>query len=155
LDDSSSYKKVINYLFSLERLGIKYNLNNINYLLEHLGNPQKNFKSIHIAGTNGKGSVSSYLNSILIESGYKTALYTSPHILDFRERISVNGNLITKNFIITFTENIKSVIKKINPSFFEVTTAMAFEYFSVKKADVAVIETGLGGRLDSTNWRTA
>ncbi|HRE40726.1 MAG TPA: folylpolyglutamate synthase/dihydrofolate synthase family protein [Ignavibacteria bacterium] len=151
MDDSSSYKKVINYLFSLERLGIKYNLNNINYLLEHLGNPQKNFKSIHIAGTNGKGSVSSYLNSILIESGYKTALYTSPHILDFRERISVNGNLITKNFIITFTENIKSVIKKINPSFFEVTTAMAFEYFSVKKADVAVIETGLGGRLDSTN----
>ncbi|MBE2255673.1 MAG: bifunctional folylpolyglutamate synthase/dihydrofolate synthase [Ignavibacteria bacterium] len=146
-----SYNNLLKYLFSLERLGIKYNLNNIKYILNYLGNPQNSFKSIHIAGTNGKGSVSSYLNSILIESGYKTALYTSPHILDFRERISVNGKLISKKFIIKFVEKINPVIKKIKPSFFEVTTAMAFEYFKSEKVDIAVIETGLGGRLDSTN----
>lgn len=146
-----SYNNLLKYLFSLERLGIKYNLNNINYILDYLGNPQRNFKSIHIAGTNGKGSVSSFLNSILIESGYKTALYTSPHILDFRERISVNGKLISKKFIIRFVEKINPIIKKIKPSFFEVTTAMAFEYFKSEKVDIAVIETGLGGRLDSTN----
>jgi len=147
----TDYKKTTQYLFALERRGIKYNLNNIKKLLKFLGNPEKNFKSIHIAGTNGKGSVSSILNSILIEKGFKTGLYTSPHILDFRERMIVNGEMISKKFVIDFTNRINPLIKKIEPSFFEVTTAMAFEYFSRKKVEYAVIETGLGGRLDSTN----
>lgn len=147
----TDYNKTIDYLFKLERRGIKYNLNNIKKLLNFLGNPEKNFKSIHIAGTNGKGSVSSILNSILIEKGFRCGLYTSPHITDFRERILVNGDWATKKFIIDFTNKINPLIKKIEPSFFEVATAMAFEYFSKKKVDYAVIETGLGGRLDSTN----
>ncbi len=147
----TDYNTTIDYLFKLERRGIKYNLNNIKKLLIFLGNPEKNFKSIHIAGTNGKGSVSSIINSILIEKGFKCGLYTSPHITDFRERILVNGEWASKKFVIDFTNKIKRLIKSIEPSFFEVATAMAFEYFSYKKVDYAVIETGLGGRLDSTN----
>lgn len=147
----TDYNKTIDYLFKLERRGIKYNLNNIKTLLSFLGNPEKNFKSIHVAGTNGKGSVSSIINSILIEKGFRCGLYTSPHITDFRERILINGEWASKKFIIDFTNKINPLIKKIEPSFFEVATAMAFEYFSKKKVDYAVIETGLGGRLDSTN----
>jgi len=147
----TDYNKTIDYLFKLERRGIKYNLNNVNKLLSFLGNPEKNFKSIHIAGTNGKGSVSSIINSILIEKGFSCGLYTSPHIMDFRERILINGQWASKKFIIDFTNKINPLIKRIEPSFFEVATAMAFEYFSKKKVDYAVIETGLGGRLDSTN----
>lgn len=147
----TDYNKTINYLFKLERRGIKYNLNNIKKLLKFLSNPERNFKAIHIAGTNGKGSVSSILNSILIEKGFKCGLYTSPHITDFRERILVNGAWCSKKFVIDFTNKIDKLIKEIEPSFFEVATAMAFEYFSQKKVDYAVIETGLGGRLDSTN----
>jgi dihydrofolate synthase/folylpolyglutamate synthase len=147
----TDYNKTIDYLFKLERRGIKYNLSNIKKLLSFLGNPEKNFKSVHIAGTNGKGSVSSIINSVLIEKGFRCGLYTSPHIIDFRERILVNGEWASKKFIIDFTNRINSLIKKIEPSFFEVATAMAFEYFSKEKVDYAVIETGLGGRLDSTN----
>ena len=147
----TDYNKTIDYLFKLERRGIKYNLNNIKKLLIFLGNPEKNFKSIHIAGTNGKGSVSSIINSILIEKGFRCGLYTSPHITDFRERILVNGEWASKKFIMDFTNKINPLIKKIEPSFFEVATAMAFEYFSKKKVEYGVIETGLGGRLDSTN----
>jgi len=147
----TDYNKTIDYLFKLERRGIKYNLNNIRKLLEFLGNPERNFKSIHIAGTNGKGSVSSIINSILIEKGFKCGLYTSPHITDFRERILVNGVWCSKKFVIDFTNKINKLIIEIEPSFFEVATAMAFEYFSQKNVDYAVIETGLGGRLDSTN----
>lgn len=147
----TDYNKTIDYLFKLERRGIKYNLSNIKKLLSFLGNPEKNFKSVHIAGTNGKGSVSSIINSILIEKGFSCGLYTSPHITDFRERILVKGEWASKKFIIDFTNKINPLIKKIEPSFFEVATAMAFEYFSKKKVDYAVIETGLGGRLDSTN----
>jgi len=147
----TDYNKTIDYLFKLERRGIKYNLNNIKKLLSFLGNPEKNFKSIHVAGTNGKGSVSSMINSILIEKGFRCGLYTSPHITDFRERILVNGEWASKKFIVDFTNKINPLIKKIEPSFFEVATAMAFEYFSKKEVDYAVIETGLGGRLDSTN----
>ena len=147
----TDYNKTIGYLFKLERRGIKYNLNNIRKILKFLGNPERNFKSIHIAGTNGKGSVSSILNSILIKKGFKCGLYTSPHITDFRERILVNGAWCSKKFVIDFTNKIDKLIKEIEPSFFEVATAMAFEYFSQKKVDYAVIETGLGGRLDSTN----
>lgn len=147
----TNYNKTINYLFKLERRGIKYNLNNIKTLLRFLGNPEKNFKSVHIAGTNGKGSVSSIINSILMEKGFRCGLYTSPHITDFRERILIDGEWASKKFIIDFTNKINNLIKKIEPSFFEVATAMAFDYFSKKKVDYAVIETGLGGRLDSTN----
>lgn len=147
----TSYNDCINYLFNLERAGIKYDLKNIKSLLKTLGYPQNNFKAIHIAGTNGKGSVASILNSFLIEKKFKTGLYTSPHINDFRERILVNGKFISKNFIIRFVNLVLNEIDKIKPSFFEVTTAMAFEYFKAKDVDYAVIETGLGGRLDSTN----
>lgn len=146
-----SYKKCIEYLFSLERVGIKYDLKNINLILDKLGRPEKSLKAIHVAGTNGKGSVSAMINSVLIESGFKTGLYTSPHILDFRERILVDGKLISKKFIVDFTNRLVPLINKIKPSFFEVTTSLAFEYFRQKQVKFAVIETGLGGRLDSTN----
>jgi dihydrofolate synthase / folylpolyglutamate synthase len=147
----SDYNKCISYLFNLERSGIKYDLKNIKTLLDLLNNPQNNFKSIHVAGTNGKGSVSSIINSMLIESGCSTGLYTSPHIRDFRERILVNGKFISRKFILNFVNRLFQDIEKINPSFFEITTAMAFEYFSSRKINYAVVETGLGGRLDSTN----
>ncbi len=146
-----SYKDCIEYLFNLERAGIKYDLKNIKSLLIYLNNPQNSFKSIHVAGTNGKGSVSSIINSFLIEKGFRSGLYTSPHITDFRERILVDGKFITKKFIVEFVSRLYGEIEKIKPSFFEVTTAMAFEYFRYKKTDYAVIEAGLGGRLDSTN----
>ena len=147
----TNYEKCIDFLFGLERVGIKYDLKNIKAILKFLDNPQKKFKSIHIAGTNGKGSVASAINSVLIEKGFKTGLYTSPHIRDFRERILINGKEISKQFILDFTNRVYELIIKIIPSFYEVTTAMAFEYFSMQKIDFAVIETGLGGRLDSTN----
>ena len=139
------------WLFSLERAGIKYDLNNITALLDFLGNPQDSFKAIHIAGTNGKGTVASIINSMLIQAGKSTGLYTSPHILDFRERVIVNGKMISKKFILEFTNNLIPLIEKIQPSFYEVNTAMAFEYFKLKKVEYGVVETGLGGRLDSTN----
>ncbi|MBN1632828.1 MAG: bifunctional folylpolyglutamate synthase/dihydrofolate synthase [Ignavibacteria bacterium] len=145
------YNKCIKYLYSLERAGIKYDLKNIRTILKFLGNPEKRLNAIHIAGTNGKGSVASIINSVLLEYGFKCGLYTSPHIKDFRERILLNGKMIDKKFVIEFTNKLNPLIKKISPSFFEVTTAMAFEYFAVNKVDYAIIEAGLGGRLDSTN----
>lgn len=150
-DKFTNYKKALKYLYELERAGIKYDLSNIRKLLNILGNPHKNFKYVHVAGTNGKGSVSSVINSVLIENGIKSGLYTSPHITDFRERILFNGKFISKKFILDFINRIYEEIEKIKPSFYEVTTAMAFEYFSFMKTEIAVIETGLGGRLDSTN----
>lgn len=129
----------------------KKDLTNTLTLCEYLGNPHQQFKSIHIAGTNGKGSVSHMLAAILQTAGYKTGLYTSPHLKDFRERIKVNGEMVTEQFVTDFTERIKSQIEKIEPSFFEITVAMAFEYFTQQEVDIAVVEVGLGGRLDSTN----
>ena len=129
----------------------KKDLTNTITLCEYLGNPHQNFKSIHIAGTNGKGSVSHMLAAILQTAGYKTGLYTSPHLKDFRERIKVNGEEINEKFITGFTEKIKPLIEDIEPSFFEITVAMAFDYFAEQKVDVAVVEVGLGGRYDSTN----
>jgi len=120
-------------------------------LLDHLGNPHHAFKTIHIAGTNGKGSSSHMLASILQEAGYKTGLYTSPHIKDFGERIKINGQFIDEQFVIDFVEKIKHLLPEIEPSFFELTVAMSFKYFAENKVEIAVIETGLGGRLDSTN----
>jgi dihydrofolate synthase/folylpolyglutamate synthase len=129
----------------------KKDLTNTLLLCNKLGNPQQQFKSIHIAGTNGKGSTSHMLAAILQKAGYKTGLYTSPHLKDFRERIKINGELCTEEFIIDFVEKMKPAIAEIQPSFFEITVAMAFSYFAEAHVDVAVIETGLGGRLDSTN----
>ena len=146
-----SYKSCVEYLFSLERAGIKYDLNNIKKLSRLTGNPHNKFKSIHIAGTNGKGSTASIIASILKESKYKVGLYTSPHVSDFRERIRINSKMISKKFVINYTNKLYDEIEKIRPSFFEVTTAMAFNYFADNKVDFAVIECGLGGRLDSTN----
>lgn len=146
-----NYKECIDYLYSLERAGIKYTLDNIRKLSEAAGNPHQQYKSIHIAGTNGKGATASIISSVLKESGYKIGLYTSPHVKDFRERISVNGKLISKEYVLNFTNKYYNVIEKVKPSFFEVTTAMAFAYFADCGAEIAVIECGLGGRLDSTN----
>ena len=153
-----NYLQTIEYLFSrlpmYSRIGaaaFKKDLTNTITLCEHLGNPHHKFKSIHVAGTNGKGSVSHMLAAILQTAGFKTGLYTSPHLKDFRERIKVNGNEISEKFIIGFTEKIKPLIEEIEPSFFEITVAMAFDYFAEQKVDFAVVEVGLGGRFDSTN----
>jgi dihydrofolate synthase/folylpolyglutamate synthase len=129
----------------------KADLTNTIRLCDTLGNPQHKFKSIHVAGTNGKGSTSHMLAAILQTAGYKTGLYTSPHLKDFRERIKVNGEMVSEEFVILFTERIRPRIEEIEPSFFEITVAMAFEYFAQQEVDIAIIETGLGGRLDSTN----
>jgi len=153
-----NYQETIDYLFArlpmFSRIGaaaFKKDLFNIQKLCDFLANPYKRFKSIHIAGTNGKGSVSHMLAAILQTAGYKTGLYTSPHLKDFRERIKIDGEMVSKEFIVDFTERIKPVSEKIEPSFFEITVAMAFEYFVAQEIDIAIIETGLGGRFDSTN----
>ncbi len=120
-------------------------------ILKAIDNPQESFKVIHVAGTNGKGSVSHFIASVLQESGYKTGLYTSPHLKDFRERIKVNGKMIPEKDVVNFIEKNKNEIKNISPSFFEITVAMAYEYFKNENVDFAILETGMGGRLDSTN----
>jgi len=129
----------------------KADLGNIVELMNKLGNPQNSFKSIHIAGTNGKGSSSHILASILQEGGYKVGLYTSPHLKSFTERIRLNGVEIPKQAIVNFVEEVKPLIEEIEPSFFEITVALAFQYFAQQQVDIAIIEVGLGGRLDSTN----
>lgn len=129
----------------------KADLSNTISLCEALGDPQNNFKSIHIAGTNGKGSVAHMLSSILQSAGLKVGLHTSPHYKDFRERIKINGEMIPEKEVVSFVEKYRSDFEKIQPSFFEMSVGMAFEHFSNEKVDVAVIETGMGGRLDSTN----
>jgi dihydrofolate synthase / folylpolyglutamate synthase len=146
-----NYSEAVSYLYGLERFGIKLGLENTLSLLDFLGNPHLKFPSIHIAGTNGKGSVSAILGSILCHSDYKTGLYTSPHLVDFRERIRICGRWIEGDFILDFVNNLKRKIEKEQYTFFEVTTALAFSYFALKEIDIGVIETGLGGRLDSTN----
>lgn len=153
-----NYEQTIAYLYGMlpmfTRIGkaaIKKDLNNTLAFCKALQNPHQKFKSIHIAGTNGKGSTSHMLAAILQTQGYKTGLYTSPHLLDFRERIRINGKPVSKEFVIEFVQNNLKNIETIKPSFFECTVAMAFDYFAREAVDVAVIETGLGGRLDSTN----
>jgi len=153
-----NYAQTLEYLFTqlpmFSRVGAaayKPDLTNTIKLCEALGNPQQQFKSIHVAGTNGKGSTSHMLASILQTAGYKTGLYTSPHLVDFRERIKIDGVYCSKEFVVEFTQKIKPLIATIQPSFFEITVAMAFSYFAEQKVDIAVIEVGLGGRLDSTN----
>ena len=148
----------MNYLFSqlpmYQRIGsaaYKADLGNTLAVCDLLGSPQHNFKSIHVAGTNGKGSVSHFLASILQEAGYKTGLYTSPHLNDFRERIRLNGKMIPEEYVVDFVNKNKAGFDRIKPSFFEMTVGMAFDFFSKKQVDIAVLETGMGGRLDSTN----
>jgi dihydrofolate synthase/folylpolyglutamate synthase len=152
------YKRSVEYLFQrlpmYQRSGIaayKKDIGNIIKACKILNNPEKKIKTIHIAGTNGKGSTAHMLASILQEAGYKTGLYTSPHLKDFRERIKINGKTIDKKYIINFIKENQLEFEKINMSFFEFTVAMAFNYFTESKVDIAIIETGLGGRLDSTN----
>lgn len=153
-----NYSQTIDYLVKrlpmFSRVGAaayKNDLTNTIALCNFLGNPQSKFKSVHIAGTNGKGSTSHMLAAIFQTAGYKTGLYTSPHMKDFRERIKVNGEMPDQDFITRFVGLIQPVIEKIEPSFFEITVAMAFAYFAEQEVDVAIVEVGLGGRFDSTN----
>ena len=153
-----TYQDTLDWMFSqlpmYQRQGkvaFKKDLSNTLVLAEYLNNPERNFKSIHIAGTNGKGSTSHMLASVLQEAGYKVGLYTSPHLKDFRERIRINGKVIRKQFVTGFIERNKLFFEVNSLSFFEMTVGMAFEYFAEEKVDIAVIEVGLGGRLDSTN----
>jgi dihydrofolate synthase/folylpolyglutamate synthase len=133
------------------KAALKPNLDNTIKLCTALNNPQEKFKTIHIAGTNGKGSTSHMLAAIMQEHGFKTGLYTSPHLVDFRERIRINGKPISKQWVVDFVAKHKNTIEEVEPSFFEITVAMAFEAFAEEEVDIAIIETGLGGRLDSTN----
>lgn len=153
-----TYSETLDYLYSrlpmFQRIGpaaYKADLSNTLALCKVLNHPEEEFKSIHIAGTNGKGSTSHLLASVLQAAGYRTGLYTSPHLKDFRERIRVNGKMIAKEEVISFVNEFKDEFEKIDLSFFEWTVGLAFHYFRKKKVDIAIIETGLGGRLDSTN----
>ena len=153
-----NYQETLDYLFSklpmYQRQGVaayKVDIGNIVAASKYLGDPHAQFKSIHIAGTNGKGSTAHMLTSVLQEAGYKVGLYTSPHLKDFKERIKINGEKISENSVIKFVDQHKIAFENICISFFEFTVAMAFDYFAKEKVDIAIIETGLGGRLDSTN----
>ena len=153
-----TYKETIDYLYTqlpvFHRIGnaaYKADLNNTRALDHHFGYPHKKFMSVHVAGTNGKGSVSHMIASILQEAGYKTALYTSPHLKDYRERIKINGLMISEESVVSFVEDNKSIIDKLKPSFFEMSVAMAFDHFARNNVEMAIVEVGLGGRLDSTN----
>jgi len=152
------YQHTLEYLYNsvpmFQQVGssaYKEGLENTLALDEHFGHPHRNFRTIHVAGTNGKGSCSHTLAAILQEAGYRTGLYTSPHLVDFRERIRVNGQPVPEEYVIRFVEEERSFFEPLSPSFFELTTAMAFRYFADQKVDVAIIEVGLGGRLDCTN----
>ena len=154
----NSYQETLDFLFSqlpqYQKLGgkaYKADLGNITKICELLNNPQHNIKTIHVAGTNGKGSTSHMIASVLQEAGYKVGLYTSPHLKDFRERIRINGESISQKEVIEFVHTNKNLLQEITPSFFEWTVGLAFHYFEKKQTDINVIETGLGGRLDSTN----
>jgi dihydrofolate synthase/folylpolyglutamate synthase len=142
---------LLNKLFSLRRFGIQPGLERIQYILDNINNPQRKYYTTHIAGTNGKGSVASVLASILKESGHRVGLYTSPHIFSFNERIKVNGEEIKDVELEPLVAKLLDIGEKVNATFFEITTAIAFEYFAQKGVDIAVIETGLGGRFDATN----
>ena len=153
-----NYLETINWMFSQlpmyqnqGKTAYKEDLSNTNKLVNHLKNSHQKFKSVHVAGTNGKGSTSHMLASILQEAGYKVGLYTSPHLKDFRERIKINGKEISKQFVIGFIKRNKTFFEANSLSFFEMTVGMAFDYFAKQKVNIAIIEVGLGGRLDSTN----
>ena len=147
MDINSALEK----LFKLHTFGVKLGLDNVKHFLDHIDNPQRNLKAIHIAGSNGKGSTAAFIASILMEYGYKTGLYTSPHFVKFNERITINGEQIDNEYVAGFITEHWSYITEHELTFFEVTSALAFEYFSNSRVDYAIIETGLGGRLDATN----
>ncbi len=153
-----TYLETLNYLYRqlpmYQRVGkaaYKADLNSTVALMKVLDNPEHKFKSIHVAGTNGKGSVSHLLASVFQEAGFKTGLYTSPHLVDFRERIRINGEMISEQRVIDFVVNHRSKFEAIELSFFEWTVGLAFDYFATEQVDIAIIEVGMGGRLDSTN----
>ena len=148
-----NYDETINYLYALQKHGIKLGLSNTNRLMQVLGNPHKSFRAIHIAGTNGKGSTATAIASILNSSGFKTGLFTSPHLISFTERISINDKRISEDEVVSLTARIRKLISKVDmsPTFFEFVTALAFYYFAMNNVEWAVIETGMGGRLDATN----
>jgi dihydrofolate synthase / folylpolyglutamate synthase len=153
-----NYTETIDYLFAklpvFERVGaaaLKSGLSNITALCDGLGNPQHKFKSIHVAGTNGKGSTSHLLAAVFQSSGYKTGLHTSPHLKLYTERFKIDGQLMPEQYVVDFVQANQYLIDRIKPSFFEISVAMAFEYFASQQVDIAIIEVGLGGRLDSTN----
>ncbi len=153
-----NYSETVEYLFSqlpmyqhIGKSAYKNNLDTTQALDRYSLQPHRRFKTIHVAGTNGKGSVSHMLASVLQEAGYKTGLYTSPHLKDYRERIRINGAMISEQFVIDYVKKFKSVFDELKPSFFEMSVALAFEYFAAEKVDIAVVEVGMGGRLDSTN----
>ena len=153
-----NYNQTLEFLFSslvsYQEKGpeaYKPGLERITAFCKHLGNPQRNYFTIHVAGTNGKGSVSHMLASVLQQAGYRTGLYTSPHLRDFRERILVDGEMIPKQKVVNFVDKHYDCMKELGLSFFEMSTALAFDYFDQSDVEVAVIETGLGGRLDATN----
>ena len=156
-----TYKETLDWMFNklpmYQRIGAaayKADLNNTIQLLQLLDNPHHNFKSVHVAGTNGKGSTSHMLASVFQEAGYKTGLYTSPHLIDFRERIRINGEMIPEDNVVQFIDTYKAKFEAMELSFFEMTVGMAFDYFSKEKVDIAIVEVGMGGRLDSTNLIT-
>ncbi len=153
-----TYKETTEYLFNsapmfqnVGKAGYKEGMDNTIALDNHFGNPHRRFKTIHVAGTNGKGSCSHTIAAVLQSAGYKVGLFTSPHLIDFRERIRVNGDMIDEDYVVRFVEEEKNFFEPLHPSFFEITTALAFKYFAEQKVDIAVIEVGLGGRLDCTN----
>ena len=153
-----TYQQTLEYLFNslpmYHRIGqaaYKADITNTVQLMAHLGNPEKKFRSIHVAGTNGKGSVSHMLASVLMQAGYKVGLYTSPHLVDFRERIRINGQMIPQERVTHFVEQHRDYMQTLQLSFFEMTVGLAFDYFASEQVDVAVVEVGMGGRLDSTN----
>lgn len=144
-------QKTLQYLYGLQLFGIKAGLNNISELSRALGHPEKRFPCVHIAGTNGKGSTASMMAAMLTASGYRTGLYTSPHLVRFNERIRINGRPIPDEDLVRYTHALKPQLQRLKATFFEATTAIAFQYFADRKVDIAVIETGLGGRWDATN----
>ena len=153
-----NYQETLTYLYNsaplFQHIGggaYKEGLENTHALDEHFGHPHRQFRTIHVAGTNGKGSCSHTLAAILQEAGYRVGLYTSPHLVDFRERIRINGEMIPQEYVVRFVEQERSFFEPLHPSFFELATAMAFRYFADRQVDVAIVEVGLGGRLDCTN----
>ncbi len=146
-----TYQQTLKYLYGLQSRGMKFGLRNIRALTKSVSNPHKKFPSIHVAGTNGKGSTCAFIASIFTEAGYKTALYTSPHLVRFTERIRINGMEMPEKRLVEYANRLRPMIEKLNATFFEATTCIAFEYFADEKVDIAIVEAGLGGRLDSTN----
>ncbi len=159
MSPEAAYRETIEYLFALQKHGIKLALANSERLMELMGRPEGRFKSVHVAGTNGKGSTSAFIASVLRAAGYRVGLYTSPHLVDFTERIRINGEPISEAKVVELARRVRegyergaqSIRSSLNPTFFEVTTAVAFSYFAEEGVDLAVIEAGMGGRLDSTN----